>query len=278
MDNSKPSFLPYEATDINESSVLANQKEINESPETRDRCLEILRQELKNIKDIYPCLDDSFLLMFLRVSKFNTQKALLRLQRYYQQCDILLDAFKKCSLPLHRAQSFNHLFISPYRMKNNSLLLIAKNKAVDYRNCTFAERFYLEVLTMYGVLENPVNQLCGSTFLFDYEGFDIHGLLAYTPGWIRIFLSFLLNAAPCRLKAVHIINAPTIFSAVFNIGYPFLHKKIRERLYCENVDVRKDCDKVFVDEEKVLMTEFEETRELGVLPGKRRRQIKNEAA
>ncbi|GBO25882.1 hypothetical protein AVEN_192152-1, partial [Araneus ventricosus] len=184
-----------------------------------------------------------------------------------------------------------------------------KFEAVDYRKCTFAERFYLEVLAMYGILENPVNQLCGSTFLFDYEGFDIHGFLAYSPGWIQIFLSFLLrsggtvhefgvpqrsggapshrilqfihlgrssitapsstnpvtpipipafsnnlfescsqvsnrtyltvnhgkrfpwvaNAAPCRLKAVHIINAPTIFSAVFNIGYPFLHKKIRER-------------------------------------------------
>ncbi|CAL1280546.1 unnamed protein product [Larinioides sclopetarius] len=231
MDQSNIPFLPYATVDIDEPSVLPYLKEINESSETRARSLEILRQELKNMKDLDPCLDDSFLLPFLRVSKFDTKKALKRLQTYYQQYDVLSDAFEKCSIPLHKAQSFNHLLISPYRMKNNSGLLIGKNKPVDYRKCTFAERFYLEVLTTYQLLfENPINQICGATFIFDFDGFNIHALLAYTPGWIRTFLNFGLSL-PSRIKAVHVINAPPIMSAVYNTMNQLLPQKIRDRVF-----------------------------------------------
>ncbi|CAL1280281.1 unnamed protein product [Larinioides sclopetarius] len=232
MDKSSSPFLPYGTTDINEPSVLPYQKEINESPETRVRFLELLRQELKNAKDLDPCLDDDFLLQFLRVSKFDTKKTFKRLQTYYQQYDVLLDAFEKCSIPLHKAQGFNHLFISPYRMKNNSVLVIFKNESVDYRKCTFGERFYLELLFQHNLLiETPLNQICGATWVFDFDGFDIHALLAWTPGWLRTTINFSVNSAPLRYKAMHVVNAPPIFSYTYNMVKPLFPKKIRERLF-----------------------------------------------
>ncbi|GBM73485.1 hypothetical protein AVEN_6807-1 [Araneus ventricosus] len=227
-DHSSTKFLRYEATDIDERSVLEYQKEINETPGNRTTCLEILQNELKNLKDLEPCLDEKFLLNFLRVSKFDTAKAFQRVLNYYKKFDVLTETYKKISFSLQKAQDLRHICISPYRCENNSFLVLG-NCAIDYKKFTFAERFYLEILFVHELMENPINQICGGTYVFDYEGFDIHGYLAYSPGWIRMFLDFLVNIFPCRLKALHIVNAPSLFLPIWKIAYPFLPKKIQTR-------------------------------------------------
>ncbi|CAL1280283.1 unnamed protein product [Larinioides sclopetarius] len=117
-------------------------------------------------------------------------------------------------------------------MKNNSVLVIFKNESVDYRKCTFGERFYLELLFQHNLLiETPLNQICGATWVFDFDGFDIHALLAWTPGWLRTTINFSVNSAPLRYKAMHVVNAPPIFSYTYNMVKPLFPKKIRERLF-----------------------------------------------
>ncbi|GBN90251.1 hypothetical protein AVEN_121465-1 [Araneus ventricosus] len=125
MSHSMDDFLPYKITNIEEPSLLPQLKEINESSESRAKCLEILRRELKNLKEIEPCLEESFLLRFLRVSKFNTSNAFQRILKYYKHHEILLDALRKLSLPLQKARRLNHAWVSPYRLKNNSFVLFA---------------------------------------------------------------------------------------------------------------------------------------------------------
>ncbi|GBN33332.1 hypothetical protein AVEN_182743-1 [Araneus ventricosus] len=88
-------FLPYKMVNIDHPSLLPNLKEINEFAETKAECLEMLRRELISLQDIEPCLEENFLLRFLRVSKFNTSKALQRILKYYQQQEIFLDSLKK---------------------------------------------------------------------------------------------------------------------------------------------------------------------------------------
>ncbi|GBM75066.1 Clavesin-1 [Araneus ventricosus] len=231
MNHSLADFLPFDATSIDNPSVIANKREINESEESRTRCLEILRRESENLEGIEPCLDESFLLRFLRVSKFDTSKALERLKKYYKQSDVFLDAFRNCTLPLQKAQNLNHFWTTPYRLKNNSLLLIAINRKVNYRKVTFAERFYTEIIGVNEILENQLNQICGFTFILDFDGFDIFDLTEFTPGWLRLYLDSMLNVFPCRIRDVHIVNAPSLFSVVYTIVYPFLSKKIRDRIF-----------------------------------------------
>ncbi|GBO23686.1 hypothetical protein AVEN_36478-1 [Araneus ventricosus] len=127
MDSAPACFLPFAARDIDDPSLLSNKKQINESSESRRRCLELLRNSLKNLEGIKPCLDENFLLRFLRVSKFDVSKALQRQKKYHQQSDAILDAFKKCSSSLYKLRNLNHLWVSPYRLKDNSALIIALN-------------------------------------------------------------------------------------------------------------------------------------------------------
>ncbi|XP_055945305.1 alpha-tocopherol transfer protein-like isoform X2 [Argiope bruennichi] len=232
MNHSSSKFLRYVVQDINEPSVLPYQKEINETPENRITSLEILRRELQSFKDFEICMDEEFLLRYLRVSKFDTERAIQRVLNYYRKADALIEMYKKVTFPLQKAESLGHLFISPYRCQNNSFLVLGNGGIVDYKKFTFAERFYLEILFVHEIIENPVNQICGGTYIFDYEGFNIHGFLALTPGW---------NVFPCRLKAVHIVNAPSIFSPIWKFGQPFVSKKILTRffLHTKNDDWEK---------------------------------------
>ncbi|GBL56030.1 hypothetical protein AVEN_244895-1 [Araneus ventricosus] len=192
MNNSMDDFLPYKMVNIDHPSLLPNLKEINEVAETKAECLEMLRSELKSLQDIEPCLEENFLLRFLRVSKFNTSKALQRILKYYQQQEILLDSLKKISLPLHKAGSVNHLWCSPYRLKNNTIVFIALGGKVDFSKITFAEIMYLDMLAVNGVIENPVNQITGVTLIFDYKGFGVRSFLAHTPNWTRVFVETFL--------------------------------------------------------------------------------------
>ncbi|GBM73496.1 hypothetical protein AVEN_6816-1 [Araneus ventricosus] len=146
-------FLPYKMVNIDHPSLLPNLKEINEFAETKAECLE-MRRELKSLQDIEPCLEENFLLRFLRVSKFNTSKALQRI----------------------------------LKLKNNTSVFIALGGKVDYSKITYAERLYLDMLAVNGVIENPVNQITGATAIFDYKGFGVRSFLAHTPNWTRLFV------------------------------------------------------------------------------------------
>ncbi|CAL1268621.1 unnamed protein product [Larinioides sclopetarius] len=230
MNKSSSNFLRYDISDINDPLLSEQLKQINETEERRCRCLEVLRRDLKNLKDIEPCLEEDFLLRFLRVSKFDTSKALQRVLKYYQNFEIYLDVYKKMSFPLHDAECIKHLKLGPYRCRDNSFLVFAK-PAIDYKKFTFAQRFYLEVLSLHQVIENPVNQVCGGTYIIDHEGMDIHGFLAFTPFWVRLFVDSLVFTLPCRVKALHFVNTPSFYPLILKLVFPFLPKKIQNRIF-----------------------------------------------
>ncbi|GBM87762.1 Clavesin-2 [Araneus ventricosus] len=106
-----------------------------------------------------------------------------------------------------------------------------KCSKVDYTKFNFAERLYLDILAVNGTFENPVNQITGVTTIFDYKGFNIRSFLAHTPGWTRVFVESFMSGCPSRIKAIHVVNAPSPFSAVFKILFPFLPKKIQDRVF-----------------------------------------------
>ncbi|GIY15036.1 CRAL_TRIO_N domain-containing protein, partial [Caerostris extrusa] len=78
-----------------------------------------------SLNDIHPCLEEDFLLRFLRIAKFDHTKALQKILKFYQHQDKLAEVFSKFSMSLLKAGSLNHIWVSPYRLENNSLLVIA---------------------------------------------------------------------------------------------------------------------------------------------------------
>ncbi|GIY48466.1 clavesin-2 [Caerostris extrusa] len=116
-------------------------------------------------------------------------------------------------------------------MKNNSFLFIGLAGIVDHSKYSYMERFYSELLAMNKLVDNPINQIYGATLLIDYTGFNIHSILATTPGNALLFVETLLSMFPIRNKECHIVNAPSIFTSFFKIFYPLLPKKIQNRIF-----------------------------------------------
>ncbi|XP_035205597.1 uncharacterized protein LOC118180640 [Stegodyphus dumicola] len=59
------------------------ESELGETELIRKESLEKLKQLLKEVPDLNPLLEDDFLIKFLRVRKFNVQRALNTLIKYY---------------------------------------------------------------------------------------------------------------------------------------------------------------------------------------------------
>ncbi|CAL1268620.1 unnamed protein product [Larinioides sclopetarius] len=230
MDSIRERCLRFEDTSIDKASLLAIQNEIGESPQSKDKCLKELRKQLNEVKDLDPCLDEEFLLAFLRVAKYDVAKAFQRIINYYTQHDKLLDAFENISMSVSTARSPQHIWVSPYRLENNSILVVGRGPTFDFNSITLIERFYLEVVVVNSFINNPLTQLYGITAIFDYAGFRYSSIFHYTPGIVRLLVNTLQNSLPLPVKACHIVNLPPFFSSVANIAFSLLSKKIRSRI------------------------------------------------
>ncbi|GBN99841.1 hypothetical protein AVEN_155774-1 [Araneus ventricosus] len=76
------------------------------------------------LEDIEACLDEEFLLRFLRVESFDSLKAFQRLKNFYDMQEEMLEMFKHCSIDASVVQSMPYFWALPYRPKNNSALLV----------------------------------------------------------------------------------------------------------------------------------------------------------
>ncbi|GIY14693.1 alpha-tocopherol transfer protein-like [Caerostris darwini] len=220
----------FEDTHLDESVLQIIKEEIGESEESRAACLEELKNKLLEVKSLDACTEDGFLLAFLRVAKFDVSNAFQRVINYYTQHDKLTDAFQNVSMSLDKAKSPRHILASPYRLDNNSILLIGKG-ALDLTKTNILERFYLEVVIINSLIKNPLNQLYGITAIFDYGGFQYNAMLSYTPRMIHLLVNTLQNSLPLPVKACHIVNLPPLLSSVISIAFALLSKKIKNRIF-----------------------------------------------
>ena len=73
---------------LSEKDLEKARKELNEDPLTRDAKIEELRKVCKSNSNIpaigWPRLDDSFLIRYLRVAKFDVTKAADRIQKFFE--------------------------------------------------------------------------------------------------------------------------------------------------------------------------------------------------
>ncbi|GIY14696.1 clavesin-2 [Caerostris darwini] len=220
----------FEATSLDNESQKEVLERIGETEESRKQCLQTLRTSLQELHDIEPCLDERFLLKFLRVSKFDSEKALERIKRFYKTQEKLLTSLKSDSIPLTVVRSTPYVFALPYRCKDYSAICVVKMGAVDYSKISFEERFFLDILAIEKLLENPTTQMCGVTIILDFSGFKLSSLLVINPRIVIDYVSDIQNTFPLRVKEFHIINAPSVFRILYQMCYPAMSKKTRNRL------------------------------------------------
>ncbi|CAL1283585.1 unnamed protein product [Larinioides sclopetarius] len=183
---------------------------------------EIKRQSLNELKSLLtessglrPCLDDNFLLRFLRGARYRPNIALKRLKTYYFSRNLHQDIFQNY-LPSNTlpAQALNHIKALPYRAKNLSAVVVIKLGQTDFQNVPFIELLRLELMVFETLMQNPVTQLCGLTIIIDCDGFsqsDLSEIANCLPACYDVFH----NDCTLGIKYLHVIKAPALLYLLY---------------------------------------------------------------
>lgn len=206
--------------------------ELHERVEEIPKCLEALRGMLEREKDLTPCLDDSFLLMFLRARKFDCQAAFNLIKSYYMAPVTYPSMFKNFT-PRSCMNVINaglHYFL-PYRNVDGCAILLSRFGQWDPRALTCDELLRFNIMCNEMAIRNPVTQICGITTIADMKDFSWSHLLQIQISDVRCFVNTLQDCLPIRHKTIHIINHSSIFSVLFTLVKPLLTEKVKNRIY-----------------------------------------------
>ena len=79
---------------------------------------------------------------------------------------------------------------------------------------------------------DPAGLCEGEVVLFDFEGFNFRHLMKATTALynVRVFLTYVQEAAPWTIRGIHILNCSTIVSKLFNFLRPFVKKELFEAI------------------------------------------------
>ncbi|GFY41932.1 clavesin-2 [Trichonephila inaurata madagascariensis] len=156
------------------------------------------------LEDIEPCLDECFLLKFLRAESFDSVKAFERIKRYYGMQEDVIKIFRGNSISIPAVRSSEYFWAFPYRNVDNSVLVVSRMGVPDFSKISFDDKCYLDLLFIDHILKNPLTQMCGVSFVIDWSGFKLSSFLAFRPVTIFKLFNHTLNSIPLRIKEIHI--------------------------------------------------------------------------
>ncbi|XP_042903201.1 alpha-tocopherol transfer protein-like [Parasteatoda tepidariorum] len=232
-------FTKFECDLITEDLRKCAELELHEREDKLSTYLENLKDLLKNEKGLTPCLDESFLLMFLRARKFDCQAANELIKKYYKaplELPSMFVNFNPHSC-MNAINSGIHYFL-PYRSPEGCAILLSKFGKWDPNTLTCEELLKFNIMCNEMAIRNPVTQICGTITIADMKDFSWSHLLQIPMNEVRCFINTLQDCLPIRDKAIHIINHSTIFSVLFSLVKPILSEKIKERIYFHGSDLK----------------------------------------
>jgi hypothetical protein len=108
------------------------------------------------------------------------------------------------------------------------------NLASDYvlfanDNLVVAGQVHLQSVTFYKIV-SFIFLFSLQIYVYDLQHLTIAHILQCTPLTLKQMLLLFEKSLPVRLKAIHIINAPSAFMSIFNVIKSMLTEKVKERV------------------------------------------------
>ncbi|XP_050438044.1 alpha-tocopherol transfer protein isoform X2 [Adelges cooleyi] len=214
-------------------------KELRETPERKEDAICELKKLLEQDKDLKtPLHNNAWLIRFLRPTKYYPESAYNLIKQYYQFKVKHANMYKELS-PRTEKNIFDHniLHVLPKRDQHGRrILVIELGKKWKHKKCTLDEVFKGAVIFLEAALLEPATQVAGALVIFDMDGLTLQQTWQFSPPFAKRIVDWLQDCAPARVKAIHIVNQPVIFSVVFNFFKPFLREKLRSRITFHGTD------------------------------------------
>ncbi|GFQ84023.1 alpha-tocopherol transfer protein-like [Trichonephila clavata] len=201
------------------------------------------------------CLtDDKFLIQFLRVRKYDVDKAMELLHNYFDLITSYPHLFETPNKEkMDKLACSNFANLHPFRDHDGCLVLTIKMENWDPDEINVQNLFCLAMALFFSLEIYPANHICGIRVIFDAKNYSLKHLRSLVPRYIPLIAKALRNCLPVRFKSIHVVNEASIFRYAWSILKIALSEKIKSRIFLHG-DNMEDVHK-FIPKE-VLTCEY----------------------
>jgi len=228
-----------ETTPLNEETILLAEKELRETPEIREQAIIELRRLLSENKDLYYCDDEATLLVFLRPTHFYPESA-IKLMRRIAEFRVEHVKILKNLVPDDEKSSFvdNNVVnvLTNLDQDGRRVLIVNCGGIWDTKKVSADSLSRIFYLIHVAAQVEPNTQVRGVVVIMDFDGLGLSQVRALSPSFSKRLLTFIQDAMPIRMKAVHIINQPYVFNMVWKLFKPFIREKLGSRMFLHGKD------------------------------------------
>lgn len=207
------------------------QNEVLEDPTKVEDNIRALRTLVQGEKGLHSRTDDTFLLAFLRARKHNVNEAFKLVKNFYK----IKKAYPKhleCCLPSEKGYVYDmdSMTVLDHKDNDGRAVVLIRYEKLDYRKFAIEEGYQLISTVLSFCCEDPHVQISGVVVILDMKGYGLQHFLFATPSNLSLFIKMFQDRFPLRVKGIHIVNAPSLFGAIYAIRKPFLKEKLRNRI------------------------------------------------
>ncbi|CAH1397414.1 unnamed protein product, partial [Nezara viridula] len=227
-------------SDLPKDLQMAAEKQVNERPGVLKENIRALRELLKQEENLNARTDDLFLAAFLRGRKNDVEKAFRCVKNFYEfgyrypdmysiiypsENPEVFDQHHFGSLPGTDRKGRKICAIIPSRLRPSEIPVIQS---------FMMGRTVLELMLMDLRL-----QVMGTCVIFDMGGLSlVQQARLITPTVCWHLAMCVQDKIPMRLKAVHVVNQPSYFTAIHSIFKRLLKKKLRKRIFLHGTNYK----------------------------------------
>lgn len=219
------------------------ERELNETEETRTQCLKEMREWIADNPKIISCRTDAiFLLRFLRVSKFNVERACKKLMTYLytHNHEKYSKWYKDVNIDDENVRSLHedgYITVLPEKDSKGRQILLFRTKCLDPLKFTSNDLMRMAELFLQMLSEDEEVQVSGIVLLFDDRELCLKHITMWSLNEIREAMQYFTNVSTLRAKGNHRIFLPGMARALFYFIVKLAPAKIQKRFQvCKTMD------------------------------------------
>lgn len=225
---------------IDKEWTLKAEMELNETPDIARKNMKALKELLQSDPKLHSRTDEVFLMAFLRARKHDVDKTYNLIKSFYEMKYKFPEFYRDC-LPSERGYIYDMDFFAmlPTCDKQGRKVCILYPGKMDFSKISLEEAFQLGTSVFEIALLDPRLQISGAVCIIDMSDFTVYqqAKLA-TPKCAWQVSNCIQEKIPLRVKAIHIVNQPFYFNALFAIFKPFLKQKLRRRINLHGTNMK----------------------------------------
>ncbi|KAF5275900.1 hypothetical protein FQR65_LT04139 [Abscondita terminalis] len=207
--------------------------ELNEVPERVQEDIAYIRRWLLKQPHIHARLDDATLLMHLRGCKFSLEKTKRKLEVSHAIKSAFPNVFRNRDPLLPNLQCIlkqNIVAVLP-ETSNGPLWVLFRIENATPETLSVSDFIKLSTIVTDVTLRECISSsIAGRAVLLDLKNMSPGFFTLITPTTIKQYITCHLNVYPLRLKAIHLINFPTILVPLMNLFKKLIGHKLGNRV------------------------------------------------